>query len=137
MVSYISLHADKTEIDLEDLPYDMQYTASKCDLLSDSDSEIELTLRQLEMNYDLDIIKKILYIFEKNVTAIKKIGRNRMLKQLASQGLDLTESKIRTIINHLEANGLIIKGKTKQGTIISNRGKRLLNLIETREKIVT
>ncbi len=123
MISYVSIHTDKAIIDLEDLPYDIQ-AASKVSSLPDDD--IELTLRELEMNFDLNIIKKMLCIFQKNITAINKIGRSRMVQELAYQGISLTDSKIRTIINHLEAHELVSKGKTRQGTIISNKGILLL-----------
>ncbi len=128
MVNYIIIKTNNTTVNLEDLPYDMYSTASTNN--SFSYNNIETILRQLNMCFDLDVIKRILYIFKQNVTAINKIGRNRILTDLACQGITLSEGKIRTIMDHLEAHDLIIKGKTKQGTIISNKGELLLQAID-------
>lgn len=131
MVSYIGL-ANKIKIDLEDLPHHMQYSEPLNSQAHEIpiDNEMESIISQLEMNFDLDTIKEILNIYDNNITAVNRVGRNRILRKLASCGINLTESNIRTISNHLENHGLIIKGRTKQGTIISNKGKQLLGLIK-------
>lgn len=123
MVDYIIIQTNKAVINLEDLPYDMQ-SAVPNKLYSDNDVEISLT--QLEMHFDLNVIRKMLSIYKQNVTSVSKTGRNRMLTELAYHGIILSDGKIRTIINHLEAHDLIMKGKTKQGTIITEKGELLL-----------
>lgn len=130
MVDYIIIQRNKTIVNLADLPYDMQTVVSESSMPIEND--MELNLRQLESCFDLNLIRIMLFLFKRNTSLISKMGRNRMLAELASQGIILSDAKIRTIINHLEAYDLIEKGKTKQGTIISSKGELILNALDNR-----
>lgn len=69
------------------------------------------------------ILEALLNSQENNI----RIGRKQLTKLGKQSGLtNITEDKIRTMLKHLEYQGLIIIGKTKQGTIITEKGKHYL-----------
>jgi transcriptional regulator with PAS, ATPase and Fis domain len=127
VIDFVALQKNKPIIELEDLPYDMQCKASEN--LSLSSQDISSILLQLQSLTDLSLIKDILNTFKKNSSTVGKIGRNRMQKELENNGIALSDGKIRTIINHMGILGLVSTGKTKQGTVISNKGDQILEAI--------
>jgi transcriptional regulator with PAS, ATPase and Fis domain len=127
MIDFVALQRNKPLIELEDLPYDMQCKAPEN--LSLSNQDISSILLRLQSLGDLSLIKDILNTFKKNSSTIGKIGRNRMQKELENNGIALSDGKIRTIMDHMGILGLVSTGKTKQGTVISQKGEQILEAI--------
>jgi transcriptional regulator with PAS, ATPase and Fis domain len=130
MVDYTMLNKSKTIIDWADLPYDIRCSLPGTPAATNATAED--TLRQLESLCELAVIKEILCIFKRNASVIGRLGRNRIQRELESKGCLLSDGRLRTIIDHLQAYDLITKGKTKQGTVISNKGAGILTAINNR-----
>ena len=52
-----------------------------------------------------------------------------MISILNNYDIIVTVGALRTIFKHLENHGLIVIGKTKQGTLLSSKGEEFLKLI--------
>lgn len=128
MIDFIALHRHKPVIGREDLPYDMQCRQTEKSILSGQ--EVASIVLQLQSLAELALIRDILGVFKRNASAFGKVGRARMQKELELQGIILSDGKMRTIIDHLGVLGLISKGKTKQGTVISNKGEQVLEAVQ-------
>jgi transcriptional regulator with PAS, ATPase and Fis domain len=62
------------------------------------------------------------------------MGRNRMCRALAVRGIPFTEGRMKSLLKRLRSEELIMVGATRQGTVLTARGKALLNyLMETPE----
>ncbi|QAT63276.1 MULTISPECIES: sigma 54-interacting transcriptional regulator [Tissierellales] len=92
-----------------------------------------------EFIYILDLLKEkewaedCKYILEellKYKSLNKKVGRNRIFKNLKNKGRDITDDKVRIRMKYLENSGLISIGKTKEGSTITEKGKEFLNFIK-------
>ncbi|MDT8903442.1 sigma-54 interaction domain-containing protein [Anaeroselena agilis] len=128
LASYLALQSNKDLISVEDLPDDIRIAATCQNVLPQTARDI---LQELALQFDLPLIFRVLAIFQKNTAGSKVLGRNKMLLLLQSQGIDISDGRLRTIIKHLESHHLIETGKTKQGTIISSAGRLVLGTLET------
>lgn len=129
MTDYISIYKNHAIIQISDLPYDIQPDNRERDL--NTDIEIEQIALQLDHQFFHDDIQNVLMILNRNLTAPCKIGRSKMLFELERQGSQITHGQLRTIMGHLEKYELIQKGKTRQATVINNKGKQLLDYFKT------
>jgi transcriptional regulator with PAS, ATPase and Fis domain len=130
MVEYISVKAQNEFIDTNDLPYDISNNNSS----DSSDSSNEIIIDRLTRSFEISAVKYILYITEENKTGTTKMGRNRMREFLNRKNLNFSESRLKTLLNHLKNYDLIHTGKTKQGTIITKRGEEFLSFLENGSK---
>jgi len=125
MVEYFSIKSKHTKIDIDDLPYDIMSNYE----LKKSNFESDITLNEKLQSYNQDLIKYILEITYSNKNNHSTIGRKRMKSILNKKGLKITDSKLRTLLKHLESYNLVDVGITKQGTIITDKGEFFLKNI--------
>ena len=59
------------------------------------------------------------------------IGRNRMCQELALVGISFTEGRMKSLLKRLRNEGVVRVGATRQGTLLSPRGKALLDHLVT------
>ncbi len=130
LVSYLALKNNKESITVEDFPYDIKKTVTSPKTLSSR--IIQNIIEELALQFDLSLVAKVLNIFQRNAAGSNILGRNKMLLLLQNQGMEASDSKIRTLIKHLERHRLVETRKTKQGTIISSIGQLVLSDIEGR-----
>ncbi len=129
LASYLALKSSNASISVEDFPDDIKIAAAGQNApLPQTAKDI---LQELALQFDLSLVSRVLAVFQKNTTGSQKIGRNKMLLLLQNLGNDISDSKLRTIIKHLESQRLIETGRTKQGTIISGAGRLVLKTLET------
>ena len=123
---------DKENYDSDCLPADITSSSFHGD-----EERKEIIVRRYGDNFDnFDsqekmILFKMLTLIESNKT--QPIGRNVLLKMLNNSGVSITEGIAKRYLKILKSRDLIIVGKTKQGTVISTKGKKLLDLINQGE----
>ncbi len=127
-VSYVAAATYKDRLDIEDFPYDIKITAMGQDAMPDP--TVPAILHELSLDFDLSLVSRLLDIFQKNATSGAKIGRNKMMMLFRNQGIEMTGSKIRTMIKHFERHRLVETGITKQGTTISSTGQAVLKSLK-------
>lgn len=57
------------------------------------------------------------------------IGRNRMCREFASLGIPFTEGRMKSLLKRLRGEDLVMVGATRQGTVMTDRGKALLDYL--------
>ena len=70
---------------------------------------------------DLEEIQAALAIFY----ADGSLGRTRLVERMAQQGLQFTENKAKKYLRLLESLGLVVVGKTRQGSSLTGFGREL------------
>jgi transcriptional regulator with PAS, ATPase and Fis domain len=129
LARYLALQSSKESIGLEDFPDDIKNAAPSQNALLPQAAHA--VLQELALQFDLSLILRVLAIFQKNTTGSNAVGRNKMLLLLQTQGFQVSDSKLRTLIRHLERHHLIETGKTKQGTTINATGQLVMKTLET------
>jgi transcriptional regulator with PAS, ATPase and Fis domain len=127
MIEYISLMSKSSIIHPGDLPYDI--VSFKPNTFGGPKSEIDKIYYQIKELFNIEHLKAIMEIINSNKYNIKKIGRASMISVLMNYDVNITVGSLRTILSHLQNHGLIIIGKTKQGTQLSSKGEAFLKLI--------
>ncbi|MDP3387771.1 MAG: sigma 54-interacting transcriptional regulator [Eubacteriales bacterium] len=127
MIEYTTLMSKSGVIEIDSLPYDIR-TSNQTNLLGLQSSHKKV-LYQLKEYFDIDHINKILTLLSGNNDSVVKLGRNNMLNILKSFDIEITYSKLRTIMKHLNSHGLVEIGITKQGTILSDKGNDFLHYL--------
>jgi len=78
----------------------------------------------------IGIVRALLEVLDQH--AADGIGRNRMCRLLEKRGLPFTEGRMKSLLKRLKGEGVILVGATRQGTVMTPRGKALLDfLVET------
>lgn len=72
------------------------------------------------------IVPSILRIVGNNSGISHGIGRAPLLRQLSKDGFRISDSKLRALLNQLEKDGLILIGKGRCGTLITEKGINVL-----------
>jgi len=57
------------------------------------------------------------------------IGRRRIAERLREQGINISPEMVRSRLKYLENKGLVRIGKTRQGSKLTEEGKKLLKNI--------
>lgn len=68
----------------------------------------------------------ILRILRENSELSHGIGRSSLLHLLNNEGTHLSDNKLRSMLNHMDAEGLISIGKGRAGTLITEKGIKML-----------
>ncbi|CAK7011738.1 MAG: Anaerobic nitric oxide reductase transcription regulator NorR [Desulfovibrio sp.] len=120
MIDFLTLKPGEASIEMEDLPYDIRsaYMAAEQASLAAS------VLPTLASYTSLDTIYSLLALMEAHIAP--PLGRNKLLEKLAAQGVSLSDARCRSLLNFLATHDLVEKGRTKQGTVISRKGKTVL-----------
>ncbi|MDR1243136.1 MAG: sigma 54-interacting transcriptional regulator [Deltaproteobacteria bacterium] len=107
-------------IEVEDLPPDVRSAAA------DDAAEFGNLLAGFAPYCSVELLSSLLRLFESNAGESPRLGRERLRGKLSDQGFSIGDAGFRTLARRLAGAGLIEKGKTKQGTVITGKGKRLL-----------
>jgi transcriptional regulator with PAS, ATPase and Fis domain len=68
------------------------------------------------------ILKQIEYLQGLRITA----GREKIAQNMKAEGLAMTQSQVRTRLDELEREGYVIKRRGKNGTVLTEKGRRQL-----------
>ncbi len=113
--------SQETHVNPQPISFETTFTSSS-NLDLNSTEAISLMLKE---SYDLQIICPILKILSSNKHRMIKLGRNKILEILNENKRCISYSNLRTIFKHLENLGLIAVGKTKQGTLLTEKGEKV------------
>jgi repressor of nif and glnA expression len=89
-------------------------------------------LERIGRAYGLPAVAFILRTLVEYKECGQKLGRVRLVKQARGNGYDITEDRMRSMLGLLERNGVVKVGQTRQGTIITPFGERVLAEIRGR-----
>lgn len=76
-----------------------------------------------------DMVARLLTIINRRQG--KLCGRNSLRRTLLDEDYQVSEGKIKKSLSLLRETGLILVGKTKQGTVITSQGEKYLEYLET------
>ena len=130
MIEY-SVQISKTNIiDFDDLPYDVKSNAEQ--KTEDNLNFYQDIHAKLNVLFDIGNVVSILELLVQNKITNRKLGRNSIVSILKEKDISISDRNFRTIMKYLDDYGLIITGKTKQGTILSSKGEKLLQYIKNK-----
>lgn len=121
-IEYLANICEGNCIEIQHLPEEISKQNNdnnRPDNLSQLSDQITCLFNPLHISFILETLSAYK---EKGIS----IGRNKLATLARKHDLALTESKIRTILEHLDNCGLIVIGKTKQRTLITEKGKQVL-----------
>ena len=121
-IEYMASISQQETVEIEDLPEEIRKVSrhEEHDVFKGDASSI------LNLYNRSDIIS-ILEILDEHKQNNRLIGRRKLSELIDSQGSNLTESQIRTRLKKMEKEELLIIGKTKQGILITEKGKHILS----------
>lgn len=127
-LEYCTSIAKDNVIRLDDLPLDIfNYSYSN---RINKHSEIELIIEKLFRYMNKKELQFILEIAKSNKYSNNRIGRSKIVGLSEDYNMNISPQKIRTIYKHLKNYEFISIGKTKQGTIITDKGELALHTIQ-------
>ncbi|MHC1761295.1 MAG: sigma-54 interaction domain-containing protein [Negativicutes bacterium] len=125
MIEYSSQISKNQVIEARDLPYDIKsFNSCLANIPIQPDNKTYYLLKSF---FDIEHIICILDIIKNNKNRIRKVGRNNILLILKEDNIHISDRTLRTILRHLESYELISVGKTKQGTVLSEKGEEFLS----------
>lgn len=125
LIEYFANVCQKDSITAEDLPLGIHEK-----ILTDSQHEKQMTSESKIVNlFNKEDIIFILQTLSEHKKNNKTIGRKKLSDLAQQNGLNLTESKIRTRLKHMEKEYIVMIGRTKQGILITSKGEKLLNTL--------
>ncbi|WP_010295127.1 sigma-54 interaction domain-containing protein [Clostridium senegalense] len=123
LASYLSLMCND-RITINDLPYYFNVEQKR-----DEFDEIESFL---ENKYSFKIVYEILKEIEFFNSIKENVGRNNLVKILSKKKYEVTENEIRKILVDLSKFNLVVSGKGRKGSSITEKGKEFLKTIKNR-----
>lgn len=78
---------------------------------------------------EIDIQETVLKLVYSNTALSHGIGRSNLLQQLEQKGINISDGKLRNILDQMQTAGLIEIGKGRYGTRITEKGKLHLNTL--------
>lgn len=128
VIEYVANISEGDIIQLEDLPLDINKISAE-DKHFNGDQDIKHLIEKLDCLFNLKDVKFILevlkYYKDKNV----RVGRRKLADLARLKGMELTEDKIRTLLKNLQQYGLVLSGRTRQGTVLTKKGETVLGHI--------
>lgn len=121
-IEYIANISENIFIELEDLPKEIQRSPQPCQKFA----ELKESSKELKCLFHQEDIFFILKTLSEHKAKSTSIGRKKLANLARKAGLHLTENKIRTRLEYLSNHGLVVTGKTKQGTLITDKGERAI-----------
>lgn len=121
VIEYMTQITDSQLIGVDALPPYLDFVKTRSGKVKEEKSlDIKLPFGIEKAQF---ILKTLGESQEKNI----RIGRRKIAMLGSKQGLEnFTEDKVRTMLKHLEKEELIFIGTTKQGSIITEKGKEYL-----------
>jgi transcriptional regulator with PAS, ATPase and Fis domain len=120
LVSYLECISESSVIKKMDLPKKLLKTKENIG------EEYQLIIDDLKsknvLNQCILILDQLKYAYFNNM----KIGRNRLRDLLNEKNIYITDDQIRQRLILLKNYGLIVSGTTRQGSIITEKGRKLL-----------
>ncbi|MBU5226874.1 sigma 54-interacting transcriptional regulator [Clostridium senegalense] len=123
LASYLSLMCND-RITINDLPYYFNVEQKR-----DEFDEIESFL---ENKYSFKIVYEILKEIEFFNSIKENVGRNNLVKILSKKKYEVTENEIRKILVDLSKFNLVVSGKGRKGSSITEKGKEFFKIIKNR-----
>ncbi|NEU05730.1 sigma 54-interacting transcriptional regulator [Clostridium senegalense] len=123
LASYLSLMCND-RITINDLPYYFNVEHKR-----DEFDEIESFL---ENKYSFKIVYEILKEIEFFNSIKENVGRNNLVKILSKKKYEVTENEIRKILVDLSKFNIVVSGKGRKGSSITEKGKEFLKTIKNR-----
>lgn len=123
-LEYAAAVCEGSQITIDDLPYDI-----KEDFNLKENADFNIGCYNSGINADENTDKSIKIILSEIIELQnegKLIGRKMISERLMERGLNLTEGAVRTKLDKMEREGLIIKGRGKIGTRITDKGMNLI-----------
>lgn len=77
----------------------------------------------LRSKCDGEILRAVLELLYYNAYLPRPLGRKKMVQVLGERGLPVSEGSLRTILSVMTQDGLLHVGRTKQGTLLSEKGR--------------
>jgi len=124
LMYYIDSIVEGDEVKLEDLPEEFITQIEGMKKVEDNIiGQIDVDLLPSEK---LDAYVAILKILNSTNELGVKMGRNKISKILIDNNIDLSPEQVRSRMKELERAGMVEIGNTKQGTIMSSKGRMFL-----------
>ena len=127
MVNYISIMRTKGKVGEEQLPMDIKLASRQeyrpcCP-----------TMEQVTGRYGRPLITALMELLAQNRDGEIRYSRSDILRILQERQLHCSSTMLRAILSELEGQGLLLAGKTRQGTRLSAAGQRYLNALHAEE----
>jgi transcriptional regulator with PAS, ATPase and Fis domain len=132
IAQYISILEENGTADLRSLPFyiirDFESPAKKAEILPFGDERL-----LLEQKTGLDPALQVLKAIRGLNRIGKTAGRKHIMQFPAQPGSELQESRLRNILSDLRLAGLIITGKGRSGSCLTEKGCRFLSEMEKQD----
>ncbi|QSQ09226.1 Regulatory protein AtoC [Koleobacter methoxysyntrophicus] len=128
VMEYVANISEGDIIQVEDLPLDVNNISIK-DRGSNGDRDIKLLIEKLDCLFNLKDVEFILEVLKGYKDKNIRIGRRKLADLARLKGMELTEEKIRTLLKNLQQYGLVLRGRTRQGTVLTKKGETILGYI--------
>lgn len=102
-------------------------------LLSLPEYITEQRFTDVSFTTETDIQRSILKLIFRNTALSHGIGRANLLQQLEQKSINISDGKLRNILDQLQTEGLIEIGKGRYGTRITEKGKQHLDALPKKE----
>lgn len=120
LIDFLTLKPGHDRIEFEDLPYDL-----KSAHLGRQAGDLVLDVMPALQEYaPLETV--IAFLSLVGAHADRPLGRTRLIAKLAERGMPLSDARCRSLFSLLADRGLLEKGKTKQGSRLTPKGKDFL-----------
>lgn len=124
LVDYISIMVNGRKVCTEDLPIDIKSCYKKQN--TEKHTDFETLYYRLQSNWDITLIQTTLEVIFENRKKTKVAGRNTIQQILEAKGFPCSTSTLRTLLTYMESYQMLVIGKTKQGTQLSEFGEQFL-----------
>ena len=123
IINYISSVVEEKRVKPKHLPEEFQLKKSENEFANDEFIEIK---EQLKKNGDLIEYITVLRVIKEAKEQGIKIGRRRIAQKVSSQGIELSPEMVRNRMKKLKEFELIKVGKTRQGSRLTDKGKKIV-----------
>ena len=128
MVDYISImRSRKKKIDEDQLPIDITAAASQ------GYQPYCPSMEQVISRFGRPLVQTLLELLAQNKDGEIRYSRSDILQYLQARKLRCSTTMLRAILSELEGQGMVLAGKTRQGTRLSASGQRYLDALHAEE----
>ena len=128
MVDYISImRSRKKKIDEDQLPIDITAAASQ------GYQPYCPSMEQVISRFGRPLVQTLLELLAQNKDGEIRYSRSDILQYLQARKLRCSTTMLRAILSELEGQGMVLAGKTRQGTRLSTSGQRYLDALHAEE----
>lgn len=142
VAEYAMIMAEGAEIQANDLPESLNNelpqdgsTIASHEIISILEANNMRRISEiLSARYQEKEIQALLDLLHFNTFVRPPLGRTRILSALKEQGILFSEGTLKNVLKNLERLELVVVGKTKQGTRLSDLGEAFLNYLHHSEE---